>query len=224
MSRRTKWVGCIPAVAYHEAAPSIMGFLTKEARVTCPFPLSTEEVVKRLFSEECRRVVCEAMSYLNNPYGTRPDYPVAKGVTWEPICSWDSVRMAAPAVGQANPDDEITAWAERVKAVITKWAIVQHVVEWLTFKATPGAIRFYFPGMRALMPSLVLPERIGPYRTPPGIAAEVPLIRRAVTAVAAAALLPNVPARTTDQAFTFQPFTVNVDAVNITTPRYCHIL
>lgn len=76
-----------------------------------------------------------------------------------------------------------------------KFEVCKHVLRWLNKNATPGAIRYYFPGAMKLCPAspalMELQHTPVRFSTPPGISSQLSLIREAANIVASATLLPQ---------------------------------
>ena len=84
---------------------------------------------------------------------------------------------------------------EKVRAIYTQYEECKALVRWLNKNATPGAVRYYFPGVLALLSGShghgvpqELPSR---HTTPPEIHNMLPVIRDASTLVAAMQMLPS---------------------------------
>ncbi len=82
-----------------------------------------------------------------------------------------------------------------IKVIHEQFEVCKHVLRWLNKNATPGAIRYYFPGAMKLCPkSPVLMElQHTPVRfsNTPGVSDQLSLIREAGNTIASAVLLPK---------------------------------
>ena len=97
-----------------------------------------------------------------------------------------------------QPPEAIKVALEDIRGVHMRFNMLRDLLEWFDKNATPGAIKYYFPCLAALIPSDVgVHVRESPfhkadgirYKEPVGIAQHLPEIRSCAALVASALLL-----------------------------------
>ena len=138
------------------------------------------------------------------PHREQETYPILSGVM---LCCrfegspWITVSKDAMRINPARIQPLLTYIAQ-VKAVHDTFEEVKAVLKWLNRKATPGAIRYYWPTAMKLCPQSpawsALPEVPTRFSQPAGIGEWLQPMRDAAATMAGAAFIPadtTVPVR-----------------------------
>ncbi len=160
------------------------------------YKYSVEGLLRALFEDETMDKL-RAVRGMITPASGVEGYLVAPDATLFIHFADATVPTITPGTVRVNAERAaplLKAIAE-IKVIHEQFEVCKHVLRWLNKNATPGAMRYYFPGAMKLCPrSPVLMElQNSPVRfsTPIGISDQLSLIREAGNTIASAVLLPK---------------------------------